>query len=258
AQKKQIKALSWWDEASGVKGLPEPQNVWHFHPAGFVGNFVGGGCFCAAQGKSVSCSGDGVSISNKDFEDLEKILGVEKEVLKAIALVESGSRGAFYKNKTPRHATILYERHYMKDFLDKKIGKEKRIALQKKHPDLIGNYKAGSYGTYNYQIKRLELAKKIDKDGAVYACSWGRFQVMGANYSPLYSSLRELETAQNQCETQQMALFFQFLVQNRLSSAMKNKEWRKIARKYNGPAYAKNAYHTKMETAYKKLKKNWK
>jgi len=55
-----------------------------------------------------------------------------------------------------------------------------------------------------------------------------------------------------------MALFFQFLVQNRLSSAMKNKEWRKIARTYNGPAYAKNAYHTKMKAAYEKLKKNWK
>jgi len=37
-QKNQIKALSWWDQASSVKGLPEPQNVWHFHPAGFVGN----------------------------------------------------------------------------------------------------------------------------------------------------------------------------------------------------------------------------
>ena len=63
---------------------------------------------------------------------------------------------------------------------------------------------------------------------------------------------------QNQCETQHMALFFQFLIQNRLSSAMKNKEWRKIARKYNGPDYAKNDYHTKMKAAYEKLKKNWK
>jgi len=40
AQRKEQEALGWWEDAKGVKGLPEPHNVWHFHPAGFVGGKI--------------------------------------------------------------------------------------------------------------------------------------------------------------------------------------------------------------------------
>jgi len=36
---------------------------------------------------------------------------------------------------------------------------------------------------------------------------------------------------------------------------MKNKEWAKVARLYNGPRYAANAYDTKMQNEYNNLKR---
>jgi len=71
AQRKEQEALGWWEDAKGVKGLPEPHNVWHFHPAGFVGNLMGGDVYQLVA----------------DF------LGVEVAAIKAVAKVESSGGG---------------------------------------------------------------------------------------------------------------------------------------------------------------------
>jgi len=43
-EKQKIQNLAWWDEVKGkVTGFPNG-DAFYFHPAGFVGNFMGGGC----------------------------------------------------------------------------------------------------------------------------------------------------------------------------------------------------------------------
>jgi hypothetical protein len=212
-------------------------------------------CYCKEQNIiTTSCNGKGVNINNNHFETLANELGVEKEVLKAVALTETGNRGAFQRSN-PRHATILYERHYMKRFLKAKFSASKVTSLQKKYPNLIGSQ--GNYGKFSAQITKLERAKKLDKNSAIKSCSWGRFQVMGKYYNYLYSTPQELEKAHNQCELQHLALFKEYLKKHNLIKPMREKNWNTIAYRYNGAGYKKNNYHIKMKTKYNQLKKNW-
>ena len=214
-------------------------------------------CYCKKQGiVDSSCNGKGKIISNSDYEVLANELGVEKEVLKAVALTETGSRGSFQR-QSPKHATILYERHYMKKLLNQKYSISHIQELEKKYPNLIG--KPGNYGTYSAQLIKLKEAKKIDYDSAIESCSWGRFQVMGISYKYLYKTPKELEEAMNMCETQHLALFKEYCKHKKgLIPAMKRRDWAKIAYLYNGKNYKKNNYDIKMKNYYLKLKKAWK
>ncbi|WGS51549.1 lytic transglycosylase domain-containing protein [Paraburkholderia sp. D15] len=49
-----IGKLQWWEQISGVDSFPTTPTPWHFHPIGLVGNFIDGGCDCAAQFKKIS------------------------------------------------------------------------------------------------------------------------------------------------------------------------------------------------------------
>lgn len=129
------------------------------------------------------------------------------------------------------------------------IGKtiEELNALNKIYPDLV-NKKQGGYGTYEEQYTKLAKAKTIDYNSAIKASSWGKFQVLGANYKDVFQNPKELETAVNICEIQQFKLFIGYLKNtNGMIKALKNKEWRTIAKLYNGsdwetinPKYAEN------------------
>ena len=224
---------------------------------------------------------------------IAKEIGVEKEVLQAVAEVESGSRGSFQR-ENPKHATILYERHYFKNFITKvstvnnpnntvtvkgiaslngeensseitvtntdyrinqkdikkRVFQEASKYFSDKYPELIGN--PGNYNTNSYN--KLQEAKRLDESFAIQSCSWGKFQVMGNHHRLLYSTPQELEIAQNQCELQHLQLFKSYLKNSNIIDDMKNKNWREIARKYNGSEYETNNYHTKMENSYKRLK----
>ncbi|WP_423841573.1 N-acetylmuramidase domain-containing protein [Actinobacillus equuli] len=63
------------------------------------------------------CS-EGTSILEQHYEILAKEFGIEKEVLKAVAEVESKGKG-FISLNGERRAKILFERHYMYRILSK-------------------------------------------------------------------------------------------------------------------------------------------
>ncbi|KXU93678.1 hypothetical protein CR51_28805 [Caballeronia megalochromosomata] len=51
-EQKRIEKLVWWDEVKAkVSGFPE-SDVFHIHPIGVVGNFIGGSCSC--EGRDIS------------------------------------------------------------------------------------------------------------------------------------------------------------------------------------------------------------
>ena len=72
-----------------------------------------------------------------------------------------------------------------------------------------------------------------------------------------YPIFHELEKAQNLCEIQQFRFFKTYLVEvaPSIKSAMKKKDWRKIAKLYNGHKYEENNYYTKMKEAYENYNK---
>ena len=189
-------------------------------------------CFCLRQGLvKKSCGGNGCNINDNDYATTAKDLGVEKEVLMAIASQES-KHASF---KAVKQATILFERHKMYRLLIKKGNTKASVdALSKKYPSIVNEDSGGYNDMTSYE--KLKIAKSIDYNCAVQSCSWGKFQVMGFNYANLYSSPRELEKAMNMCELQQFKYFVSYLKNTSgMVDALKNKNWERIATLYNGP-----------------------
>lgn len=189
-------------------------------------------CFCLSQGLvKKSCGGNGCNINDNDYATTAKDLGVEKEVLMAIASQES-KHASF---KAVKQATILFERHKMYRLLIKKGNTKASVdALSKKYPSIVNEDSGGYNDMTSYE--KLKIAKSIDYSCAVQSCSWGKFQVMGFNYANLYSSPRELEKAMNMCELQQFKYFVSYLKNTSgMVDALKNKNWERIATLYNGP-----------------------
>ena len=197
----------------------------------------------------------GYIIGDAEYVNAANKLGVEVELMKAIA--EKESRGLGFRRVG--QATILFERHKMREHLvaTKKYSSTKINELTEKYPGIV-NTETGDYNSSSYE--KLETAKTIDIDCAIKSCSWGRFQVMGENFLwGKYSSSQELELAMNACDLQQFKYFVAFLEKkNGMLDALLSKNWEKIAKCYNGKAWkTKNpTYAGDIEKYYYQFKNN--
>jgi len=211
-------------------------------------------CYCLKQGLvKKSCAGEGCLISEENYNSTALRLGIEVEIMKAIAKQES-KRNSFWKEG---QATILFERHKMWEYLAES-GKTmvELNELMEKYPKIVNKH-GGDYGAYSVQYEKLEIAKTINYTCALQSCSWGKFQVMGFNYKVAFETPEEMEKGVNICEFQQFKFFIGYLENTiGLIQAMKDRDWRMIARKYNGnkwevtnPDYASN-----IEKYYNELK----
>lgn len=257
--KKWIDNHEWMSQ---VPALAKDEALWHFHPVEFLHTLriSNKQCYCYNQGIIDSpCQSGALDVTKDDFELLATQLGVEREVLRAIAVAETGDKVPFkqYVNGE-NHAAILYERHFMKR-LSKKLGVHPDIlkTVEATDPKLIHGWVKGyKYGSDAEQYERLTRARKINYDAANMSCSWGKFQVMGEYYHHLYKSTKELVEAQNYCAKQHLQYFKVFLVdEKKMLQCMKDKNWLTIAIKYNGAQ--QDGYDTKIEKAYNHLKNNW-
>lgn len=227
-------------------------------------------------------------ISEKDWVNVASELLCEPEVLKAIAKVESGGRSAFWRlndGEGGHVPAILYERHYFsrltkgvydKDHPDiswptgyrtrKRLGKnDKKMHDGKVDADDV-------YSSYATSYLRLINAYKLDPGAALQSCSWGKFQIMGANFSLCgEDDVEEFVNQMCTSDAQQISLLAGFIQHKpcawknpknkklgkeiSLWDAVKIKNWRAIAFNYNGPGYETHEYHSKLEKAYEQYKK---
>jgi len=177
----------------------------------------------------------------QDYIDAAKELNVEVAMIKALAKKEARGAG-FLKTGEPR---ILFERH--------KFHQKTKGLHSVKYPD-ISNAKAGGYGKESSQHDRLGKAVVLNRSAALESASWGLFQVLGENWKSLgYQSIQEFVNAMYKSEKEQLDAFIRFIKVNRIDVDMRAKNFRNIARKYNGPAYEKNNYHTDLEKFYKEF-----
>jgi len=188
-------------------------------------------------------------LSQNDINRVAKDLGVEPAAVKAVREVEAGGSG--FQGERPK---ILFEGHWF----------WKRL---KAHGIDPSKHKAGnedivySRWTTKYykgdQFARLEKAKKIHEDAALESASWGLFQIMGYHWKALgYKSAKDFVKKMYKSEGEHLKAFAAFLKANNLVQPLKDLNWAKFARGYNGPGYKKNKYDTKMAAAYKKNKEN--
>lgn len=191
------------------------------------------------------------TLTNEQIKDLAHKHDIEYAGLKAVVEVEASGKG--FIGDVPK---ILYEPHIMHRLLTKKNYITIRNNLMKAHPNLCyprwGTYK---YGAESIQHKRLEVASQFNRDTALESCSWGLGQVMGFHWKSLgYESLQAFINDMYESEAKQLEAMIRFIKVNGLLLALKNKDWVKFARGYNGSGYAKNKYHIKLANAYAKYK----
>lgn len=191
------------------------------------------------------------TLTNEQIKDLANKHDIEYAGLKAVVEVEASGKG--FIGDVPK---ILYEPHIMHRLLTKKNYITIRNNLMKAHPNLCyprwGTYK---YGAESIQHKRLEIASQFNRDTALESCSWGLGQVMGFHWKSLgYESLQAFINDMYESEAKQLEAMIRFIRVNGLLLALKNKDWVKFARGYNGSGYAKNKYHIKLANAYAKYK----
>lgn len=167
-------------------------------------------------------------------------LGCEPAAIKAVIAVESGGSG-FLGDGRPR---ILFEAHV--------FSRETGGKFDRSHPKLsTPRWDRGLYQGGAAEYGRLYAAAQLDGGAAIRASSWGLFQIMGFNWHACgEASLHGFVLAMHHNEDAQLALFARFIESEGMAQALRARDWAAFARKYNGPEYARNHYHTKLERAY--------
>lgn len=197
------------------------------------------------------------TLTREQIIDRAIAIEVEPASLLAVTEVESAGNG-FLPDGRPK---ILFEGHkFWKhisdmqkagrlDFGPEKFATENPEIL---YPSYTRKYYLGGTGEYT----RLEKAKLIDRESALLSASWGKFQILGENHKPAgFDSINDFVEAHQKTEKEHLDAFVHFISKVQYDGAplieyLKNKNWQKFARGYNGPAYASNKYDLKLEESY--------
>ncbi len=183
------------------------------------------------------------ALSNKNApaataDDIARIagrLGASAAQLRAVAAVES-SGGGFDLQGRPK---VLFERHLFH-----------RQTGGKFSPAPYSQPSGGGYSESSWD--KLTAACGKDPDAALGACSWGKFQVLGLHWSKLgYASPWELAYSLVTGEAAHYDLFARYIETFGLRDALRKvsanpADCRDFAAGYNGPAYKKFSYDTRI------------
>lgn len=181
-------------------------------------------------------------LDDLDLYYLGDLIGVGEDELHAVIDVESRGTG-FDKLGRP---LILFERHVF--YRNLKGEKRKKAMAQKL---AVRRWSRATYNQDQYTL--LKRAIKIDETAALKACSWGMFQILGENYrSAGYATVQGMVNNFRDDEEEHLKAAISFIKNNNLDDELRNHEWAKFARGYNGPSYDKNNYDVKLARAYEK------
>src|SRR5690606_12550109 len=104
--------------------------------------------------------------------------------------------------------------------------------------------------------KLLRRAVAIDRVAAYESVSWGVGQVMGAHWAWLgHASVDALVGEARSGVCGQVRLMARYITRAGLADALKSHDWAAFARGYNGPAYRRNGYDTRLAKAYARFTK---
>jgi len=188
-------------------------------------------------------------ITDAKFQQSAKRLGVEVATIRAVDQVESNGSGFLDDGQVK----ILFERHKFYQYLARKHSKTYADDVARQRPDIC-NPQRGGYKGGKAEHTRLQAAVDIDRECALMACSYGRYQVLASNWASLgYSSLQDFINAAMRSEDDHLEMFVRFVATNSLADELQRHDWAGFARGYNGPAYRDNDYDGKLAAAYTKF-----
>lgn len=183
------------------------------------------------------------SLTDEDFQLVADELGIEVAAMKAVVSIEAGSEmKGFWAPGVP---VINFDATVYRQMASKAPSTE---------GDKNATVPEGLTGYAKQEWTLLTNARHKNAQGADMATFWGMFQIGGFNYKICgCESVAEFVEKMSYSELSQLELFARFIEETGMVKHLKNKDWAKFARSYNGPSYAKRGYHTKMAKAYKKF-----
>lgn len=194
--------------------------------------------------------GTGKRLQSGDIGHAAKDNGIETAVLLAFIEVEAAGRGFDNLNR-PK---MLFEPHIFYRQLQpvlRKIAVRDGLAYK--------NWKPGNYPVESYS--RLVLAKNMSENAAFRSASYGLGQIMGFNCLDAgFTTAKQMFENAKLGEREQLAQLLTLLKNWNMLPLLRGKDftnpenWRPVAKRYNGSAYARHGYHEKMANAYMKHK----
>ena len=182
--------------------------------------------------------------------------GIHPAALLAVKLIESGTKSGFLDSGKPQ---ILFEGHVFYKYLKANVKSLDMNKLCAQYPNIVyPKWDRSKYFGGEKEWTRLEQARKINLKYANYAASWGMFQVMGFNYKTCgCKSIDELVEKMCTSQEQQLLLTLNFLKNSNLIVPLQKRQWATFAKGYNGPGFAQNKYHIKLQAAYNNYLKSF-
>ncbi|MDN3690023.1 N-acetylmuramidase domain-containing protein [Cyclobacterium jeungdonense] len=205
-----------------------------------------------------------IRLALEELEQKEQVR-ISLPVIKAVIAVESAGRGHLADGR----AKILFEGHKFWHWLEK-FGKDPKALQAGKEHLIYEKWTRDHYLGGAREYERLEQAKRIDPKAAVYATSWGLFQILGENMEHhlkgrKYKNVEEFEARQHESEYFHFLDFLEFIKTKKVRGKtlldyiseenQGNYDWESFAYGYNGSGYKVNKYHIKMKAHYDKFKK---
>ncbi len=184
-----------------------------------------------------------ITLTEKDFAEVAEKLGVEVAAIKAVVDIEAGRTHEGFS--APGKPLINFDLTMFRRFASRhgvNLNKYTRS-----HPAVFSSHR----GSQTQAHRRLEAARSINKTAAIEGTFWGMFQIGGFNWKKCGAeSIDDFEARMSRSERDQLDMFAEFITNAGLLSALRNKDWARFARGYNGPSYARRGYHTRMAQAY--------
>lgn len=182
-------------------------------------------------------TGNPAPLTPADFTRAAAALGCPTAAIRAVVEVES--KGGFIPDGRPR---ILFERHKFSALTARRFDAT-NPAVSARTP---GGYIGGAR-----EYDRLGEALALDRAAALKSASRGAFQLMGFNHALAgHPDVESFVAAMDSGHPAQLDAFVAFIRHAGLAAALATQDWPAFARGYNGPAYARFAYDTKIAAAY--------
>lgn len=188
-----------------------------------------------------------IRLTEDDFREVAKHLGVDVAAIKAVVDIEAGPSHQGFA--APGQPLVNFDLTMFRKFAAKRGINLNRYS--KSHSTVF----SPSRGSQTRAYARVNAARTINPNAAIEGTFWGMFQIGGFNYDKCgTSSLEEFEQLMSRSERDQLDLFANFITSTGLVKHLKSHDWDAFARGYNGPGYAARSYHTRMARAYARHK----
>lgn len=187
-------------------------------------------------------------LTERDYQEVARELGVEVAAIKAVVEIEAGrAHEGFFKVGKP---IINFDLSMFRQFARRNGVNLSRYTGS--HSTVFNRPNLRRYGSQQAaQHARLEQARTIDEKTAFQGTFWGMFQIGGFNWKICgCKDIYEFVERMSRSERDQLDLFAKLIKATGLDKALRQRNWARFARTYNGPGYAARGYHTKMASAY--------